>query len=104
MEINNYVVEGLVDIGASMSIMVATIIRELGIMHLVASFETYKITSRVVMQAMGRINEVFMKVGDVQCNMNFMVVDTNSYDILLGLDFLIKMGAIVDVERGLIQV
>jgi hypothetical protein len=33
-----------------------------------------------------------------------MVVDTDSYDVLLGLDLLIKIGAIVDVERGLIQV
>ncbi len=33
-----------------------------------------------------------------------MVVDTDSYDVLLGLDFLIKIGAIVDVEHGLIQV
>lgn len=30
--------------------------------------------------------------------MTFMVVDTDSYDILLGLDFLIKIGAIVDVD------
>ncbi len=36
--------------------------------------------------------------------MTFMVVNTNNYDVLLGLDFLIKIGAIVDVERGLIQV
>jgi hypothetical protein len=36
--------------------------------------------------------------------MTFMVVDTDSYDVLLGLDFLIKIGAIVDVEHGLIQV
>jgi hypothetical protein len=34
-----------------------------------------------------------------------MVVDTNSYDdVLLRLDFLIKIGVIMDVERGLIQV
>jgi len=33
-----------------------------------------------------------------------MVVDMDSYDVLLGLDFLIKIVAIVDVERGLIQV
>ncbi len=33
-----------------------------------------------------------------------MVVDTESYDVLLGLDFLIKIGAIVDVEQSLIQV
>jgi hypothetical protein len=36
--------------------------------------------------------------------MTFMVVDIDSYDVLLGLDFLIKIGAIVDVEQGLIQV
>jgi hypothetical protein len=36
--------------------------------------------------------------------MSFMVVDTDSYDVLLGLDFLIKIRAIVDVEGGLIQV
>jgi hypothetical protein len=36
--------------------------------------------------------------------MTFMVVDIDSYDVLLGLDFLVKIGAIVDVERGLIQV
>jgi hypothetical protein len=36
--------------------------------------------------------------------MTFMVVDIDSYDVLLGLDFLMKIGAIVDVEHGLIQV
>jgi hypothetical protein len=36
--------------------------------------------------------------------MTFMVVDTDSSDVLLGLDFLMKIGAVVDVERGLIQV
>ncbi|CAK9856145.1 unnamed protein product, partial [Sphagnum jensenii] len=39
-----------------------------------------------------------------ECTTTFMVVDTDSYDVLLGLDFLIKIGAIVDVEQGLIQV
>jgi hypothetical protein len=36
--------------------------------------------------------------------MTFMVVDIDSYDVLFGLDFLIKIGAIMDVEWGLIQV
>ncbi len=104
VEINNYVVEGLVDTGASMSIMAAAVVRELGMMHLVTGSETYKIASGVVTQALGRIDEVPVKVGGVQCTMTFMVVDTDSYDVLLGLDFLIKIGAILDVERGLIQV
>ncbi|CAM6064226.1 unnamed protein product [Sphagnum tenellum] len=36
--------------------------------------------------------------------MTFMVVDTDSHDVLLGVDLLIKIGAIVDVEQGLIQI
>ncbi len=102
MEINNYMVERLVDIRIFMSVMAAIVVRELGILHLVTSFKIYKITSNVVTQAMGRINDVLVKVGDVQCNMTFMVVNIDVYDILLGLDFLIKIGAIVDVERSLI--
>ncbi len=34
--------------------------------------------------------------------MNFMVVDIDKYDIFLGLDFLIKIGAIVDIEKHMI--
>jgi hypothetical protein len=103
VEINNNVVEGLVDIRASMSIMAGAVVKELGIMHLVTGSETYKTTSRVVTQALSRIDEIPVKVGGVQCTMTFMVVDINIYDVLLGLD-LIKIGAIVDVERSLIQI
>jgi len=104
VEVNNYVVEGLVDTGASMTVMAAAVVRVLGMMHLITGSESYKIASGVITQAFGRIDEVPVKVGGVQCTMTFMVVDTDSYDVLLGLDFLMKIGAIVDVERGLIQV
>jgi len=104
VEVNSYLVEGLVDTRASMSIMAAAVVRELGLMHLVSRSETYKTASGVVTRALGRIDVVPVKVGGVQCTMTFMVVDTDSYDVLLGLDLLIKIGAIIDVERGLIQV
>jgi hypothetical protein len=104
MEVNNYLVEGLVDTRASMSVMAAAVVRELGLMHLVSGSETYKTTSGAITQALGRIDQVSIKVGGVQCTMTFMVVDTDNYDVLLGLDLLIKIGAIVDVEQGLIQV
>jgi predicted aspartyl protease len=102
VNINNYIVEGLVDTGASMSVMATAVVRELGMMHLVTGSETYKTALGVITQALGRIDEIPVKVGGVQCTMTFMVVDTDSYDVLLGLDFLMKIGAIVDVERGLI--
>ncbi len=85
-------------------VMAAAVVREMGMMHLIVGFETYKIASGVVTQALGRIDEVSVGVGGVHCTMTFMVVDTDSYDVLLGLDFLMKIGAIVDIERGLIQV
>jgi len=104
VEINRCVIEGLVDTWASIFVMAAAVVGELGMMHLIVGFETYKTASGVVTQALGRIDEVPVVVGGVQCTMTLMVVDTDSYDVLLGLDFLMKIGAIVDVERGLIQV
>jgi hypothetical protein len=32
--------------------------------------------------------------------MLFLVVDTNNYNMLLGLDFLMEIGGVVDVEKG----
>jgi hypothetical protein len=104
VEINHYLIEGLVDTRASMSVMAASVVRELGLIHLVSRSETYKTASGAVTQTLDRIEEVQIKVGGMQCSMTFMIVDTDSYDILLGLDMLIKIGAIVDVEQGLIQV
>jgi len=48
VEINNYVVEGLVDIGASMFVMVVAVVKELGIMHLVTRSKTYKTALGVI--------------------------------------------------------
>ncbi|CAK9253662.1 unnamed protein product [Sphagnum jensenii] len=104
IEIGDCVIEGLVDTGASVSVLAAAIVRELGIMHLVTGNESYKTASGVVTRALGRVDEVQVKTGGVKCSMTFMVVDTDGYDVLLGLDFLMKIGAVVDVERGLIQV
>jgi hypothetical protein len=43
------------------------------------------------------------KVGEIQHLMMFMVVDTNSYNLLLGFDFFIKIGTIINVEKGMIE-
>ncbi len=104
VEISNCIVEGLVDTGASMSVLAAAVVRELGIMHLVTGNENYKTASGVITRALGRVDEIQVRIGGIQCAMTFMVVDTDGYDVLLGLDFLMKIGTVVDVERGLIQV
>jgi len=87
-----------------MSVLAVAVVRELGIMHLVTGNENYKTASGVITRALGRVDEIQVKIGGIQCAMTFMVVDTDGYDVLLGLDFLMKIRAMVDVERGLIQV
>jgi len=104
IEISDCIIEGLVDTRASMSVLAAVVVRELGMMHLVTGNESYKTASGVITRALGRVEEVQVKIGEVKCSMTFMVMDTDGYDVLLGLDFLMKIGAVVDVERGLIQV
>ncbi len=52
----------------------------------------------------GRINEIVAKVGKIQCFMTFMIIDTNNCDLLLRLDFLIKIGVVGGVEKGTTQV
>jgi hypothetical protein len=104
IELSNNLLEGLMDTITSMSVMFTSMVHELGIMHLVSQFEAYKMAFGVVTQALGQITNFLVQVGDVQCLMTFMIVHTNSYDLLLGLDFFIKIGAVVDVEKGFIQI
>jgi hypothetical protein len=84
--------------------MAANVVRELGVMHIVASHQTCKTTFGIMTHALGRIVELPMKVGGIMYQMIFVVVDTDIYDLLLRLDFLIKIGVVTDVEKGVIQV
>jgi hypothetical protein len=73
VEINNNLIEGLVETCASMLVMSIVIIRELGIMPLVSGSESYKIASNVVTQVLGKINELPIRIGDVQCLMKWIL-------------------------------
>ncbi len=64
VEINSHIVEGLVDIKASMSIIVASVVKESWIMHLVSGFKSYKIVFRMVIQAMGKMERLPIQIGD----------------------------------------
>jgi predicted aspartyl protease len=48
VEVNQCLIKGLVDTGASMSVMAAAVVRELGLMHLVSGSETYKTASGAI--------------------------------------------------------
>ncbi len=81
-----------------MFIIVANVVKVLGIMHLVTCLKSYKIALGVMIQTMDRINELLVHVGEVLCKMDFMVVDTYGYDVMLSLDFLIMIREIVNIE------
>jgi hypothetical protein len=74
VEVSNHLVEGLVDIGASMSVMVARVVHELGIMHLFISTKSHKTPSIVGTQTLGEVNEIHVRVGEIQCLVTFMVL------------------------------
>lgn len=62
IEINQALIEALVDIKTShISHGCVSVIRELGIMHLVAGHETCKITSRIMTHVIGRITDFQLK-------------------------------------------
>jgi hypothetical protein len=79
VEINQTLIESLVDINASMSIMATNVVREFGIMHLVLGHEMYKTMSRIITQALGRITDILVTNCKVVCQMIFLVVNTNNY-------------------------
>jgi hypothetical protein len=45
-----------------------------------------------------------MKVGRIIRQMVFSVFDTKNYDLLLGLEFFLKIEIIIDAENGVIQI
>jgi hypothetical protein len=58
VEISDCIIEGLVDIGASMLVLVAAVVRELSMMHLVTGNESYKTSLGTITRALGRVDEV----------------------------------------------
>jgi hypothetical protein len=80
-----------VDIRASMYVMAITVVRELGIIHLVVGHEIYKTTFGIVTQALGRIIQILIILGKIICQMVFLVIDMDNYDLLLGLNFFMKI-------------
>jgi predicted aspartyl protease len=89
VEINRALIEGLVDTDVSILVMATSVVRELDIMHLVSSHETYKIASRTITQASGRITNVLVTIDKVVCQLIFLVVNIDSYDLLfkVGLSY-----------------
>ncbi len=53
---------------------------------------------------MGRVENLLVKVGGIKCFMTFMIITIDEYNLLMGLNFFMKIKAVVDVERVFIQI
>lgn len=95
-------IKGLVDIDAPMFVVPMWVVKELGSMHLISKTKNYKIAFGTITITLGRNINLPMKVGNFNHNMVFLIAKTNTYDILLDLYLLMKVGAIVDVQKGVI--
>jgi hypothetical protein len=87
MEIWNVMIKRLVDIGAPMFVMAMCVVKELGIMQLISKTNNYKIAFGTITITLGRIINLPMKVGNFNYNMVLLIVNINTYDIILDLYF-----------------
>ena len=92
------------DTGASMSIMSEDTARELGLLKKMLGEESYCTASKAVEKALGRLEQVPIVIVDERILQDFMVIRTTRYKMLLGIDFLFKVGAVLDFEQALIQI
>ncbi len=79
VEVNNHVIEGLTDIGVSMLVIAASVVRELGIVHLVSRLESYK-TLQKLWQTIGGISDFPIHVEELTCKIDFMDNDACCLD------------------------
>jgi hypothetical protein len=98
VDMNNHIIEGLVDIRALMSNITVNMNKELGIMHLEVLLKSYKITSNAMIQVMNKINKLLVYLDEVVHKMEFTMVDTDGINVLLALDFLIKIRIVVNIQ------
>ncbi len=103
VEIGEYQVDILVDNGMSMSIILVRMVHTFGLIHLVVETKNYKMTLGTMMNAMGINENLFTKgPGEITCFITMMVMDKNSYHLPMGLDFLMKIGVVIDMEKEVV--
>ena len=96
-----FVPKVIVDPGSSNSIMDAEFARQFRIKHTMPSRGTLLLADGSVQKPLGRTDEVRVEVGGVWIQQAFSVLPTkNSYDILLGTDWLRTVRSRADFEEG----
>jgi len=60
-------------------------------------------TLGTMMNAMGIHKKLFINMPrEITCFITIMVMDKNGYHLPMGLDFLMKIGAVIDMEKEVV--
>lgn len=60
-------------------------------------------TLGTMMNTMGINENLFTKVpGEITCFITIMMMDKNGYHLPMGLDFLMKIGVVIDMEKEVV--
>jgi hypothetical protein len=103
VEIGEYQVDILINNGMSMSIILLRMVHTFGMMHLVVRTKNQKMTLGTMMNTMGINENLFTKVpGEITCFITIMMMDKNGYHLPMGLDFLMKIGVVIDMEKEVV--
>uniref|UniRef100_A0A7S4JPX6 Peptidase A2 domain-containing protein n=1 Tax=Odontella aurita TaxID=265563 RepID=A0A7S4JPX6_9STRA len=92
-------VEMMVDSGAQTSVISTTLARELGLESRIDRREMGVATGVGRARIVGRIRNVVCTLGNVEFDMDFVVLEVPDKLLLLGLDQLRRFKCIIDLER-----
>jgi hypothetical protein len=100
IQVGNHSIEAIVDTGASGTTMSHVVARRLQLYQfMVDSPHSLLTASGERYRPLGMLAKVPLKVGRLSLPVHVTVTDTGDYDVLLGNDWLVPAGAMVDYER-----
>ena len=104
--IGNYELgKALCDSGASINMMILSVVKRLSLGELNPITMTLQMADRSLAQSEGVLEDVLIKVGKFIFPMDFMVIDIEEdkqVPLLLGRPFLTTRAALIDIKKGLL--
>ena len=100
---NETIDKALCDLGASVSLLPLFLFKRIGIGELQPSEMIFKLVDRSIIQIVGFVEDIPIKIEGIYIPVDFVVVDIpedQDVPIILGRPFLATAGAIVEVKNG----
>jgi hypothetical protein len=100
--IGQKLLRAVVDTGSSISLISEQVVLETNLERDPNITIPIKTVSGQLTNTIGKVNDVCLRLGKRQFPHGFNVVDTNAYELLLGMDFLLKYQASLQLEKNML--